>query len=199
MARRLPSGARLVLATHNPGKLTELRALLHPFDLLPVSAAELGLMEPAEDAPDFAGNAQLKALAAARASGVPALADDSGFSVAALHGAPGVYSARWAGPNKDFAAAMTRVNRQMGDAGDRRAWFTAALCLGWPDGHTDTFLGRVDGIAVWPPRGDKGFGYDPIFVPAGADRTFGEMNPDEKHALSHRARAFVQLCAASLD
>ncbi len=199
MARRLQRGARLVLASHNRGKLAEIRVLVHPFCLQAVSAAELGLAEPAEDAPDFAGNARIKALAAARASGLPALADDSGFSVAALHGAPGVYSARWAGPDKDFAAAMTRVHQQLGGTGDRRAWFTAALCLGWPDGHTDTFLGRVDGTAVWPPRGDKGFGYDPMFVPAGADRSFGEMDADEKHALSHRARAFAQLCAACLD
>jgi XTP/dITP diphosphohydrolase len=198
MARRLPRGARLVLATHNSGKLAELRALLHPLGLEAISAAEFGLAEPPEDAPDFAGNAQIKALSAARASRLPALADDSGFSVAALHGAPGVYSARWAGPDKDFAAAMLRVNQKLGDAGDRRAWFTAALCLGWPDGHTDTFLGRVDGLAVWPPRGDKGFGYDPIFVPAGTDRSFGEMDPDEKHALSHRALAFAQLRAACL-
>ncbi len=164
-----------------------------------MSAAELGLPEPAEDAPDFAGNARIKALAAAQASGLPALSDNSGFSVAALDGAPGVYSARWAGPDKDFTAAMTRVNQQLAGASDRRAWFTAALCLGWPDGRTDTFLGRVDGTAVWPPRGDKGFGYDPMFVPVGADRSFGEMVRDEKHALSHRARAFAQLCAACLE
>lgn len=199
MARRLPHGSRLVVASHNPGKLVEIRELLEPFGLAAVSAGELGLPEPEENAPDFAGNARIKALAAARASGLAALADDSGFSVAALDGAPGVYSARWAGATKDFGAAMRRVNELLRDAADRRAWFTAALCLGWPDGHTDTFLGRVDGITVWPPRGDKGFGYDPIFVPAGADLTFGEMNPDEKHALSHRARAFAQLCAACLS
>ena len=187
-----------MLASHNPGKLAEIIDLVRPFGLQVVSAAALGLPEPAEDAPDFAGNARIKALAAARASGVPALADDSGFSVAALGGAPGVHSARWAGPGKDFAAAMARVNAMLDDAADRRAWFTAALCLGWPDGHTETFIGRVDGAAVWPPRGDKGFGYDPMFAPSGEARTFGQMEADEKHALSHRARAFVQLRAACL-
>ncbi|HEX5325302.1 MAG TPA: non-canonical purine NTP pyrophosphatase, partial [Acetobacteraceae bacterium] len=190
MARKLRRGARLVLASHNPGKLREIAELMAPFGLDVVSAGALGLAEPAEDAPDFAGNAQIKALAAARASGLPALADDSGFSVAALEGAPGVHSARWAGPGKDFAAAMARVNALLGDRTDRRAWFTAALCLGWPDGHTETFVGRVDGTATWPPRGKKGFGYDPMFVPSGAELTFGEMDPEQKHDVSHRARAF---------
>ena len=129
-------------------------------------------------------------------SGLPALADDSGFCVAALNGAPGVYSARWAGAAKDFAAAMARVRREMAAATDRRAWFVAALCLAWPDDHTETFVGRVDGTAIWPPRGDKGFGYDPMFLPAGATKTFGELDPAEKHTVSHRARAFVQLLAA---
>ena len=160
--------------------------------------ASLGLPEPPEDAPDFVGNARIKALAAARASGLPALADDSGFCVAALNGAPGVHSARWAGPAKDFAAAMERVHREMRDAADRRAWFVAALCLAWPDGHTETFVGRVDGQMTWPPRGDKGFGYDPMFVPAGAATTFGEMDAAEKHTLSHRARAFAQMMRSGL-
>ncbi|HSU04271.1 MAG TPA: non-canonical purine NTP pyrophosphatase [Acetobacteraceae bacterium] len=199
MGRKLPHGTRLVLASHNPGKLAEICDLLQPFGLNMISAAALGLPEPAEDAPDFAGNARIKALAAAQASGLPALADDSGFSVAALDGAPGVHSARWAGPGKNFAPAMARVNALLGGATDRRAWFTAALCLGWPDGHSATFLGRVDGTAVWPPRGDKGFGYDPMFLPSGCDRTFGEMEPDAKHAVSHRARAFAPLCVACLE
>jgi XTP/dITP diphosphohydrolase len=151
-----------------------------------------------DDAPDFAGNARIKALAAARASGLPALADDSGFCVAALRGAPGIHSARWAGPAKDFSAAMARVNREMGDAPDRRACFVAALCAAWPDGHAETFVGRVDGCATWPPRGDKGFGYDPMFIPAGQTRTFGELRPADKHTISHRARAFAQFLAACL-
>jgi XTP/dITP diphosphohydrolase len=198
MARRLPAGARLVLASHNPGKLAEIEALVAPHSVSVVSAGELGLPEPVEDAPDFVGNARIKALAAAKASGLPALSDDSGFCVAALGGAPGVLSARWAGPGKDFASAMARVNAEVGDASERRAWFVAALCLGWPDGHTDTFVGRVDGSAIWPPRGDRGFGYDPMFLPNGAAHTFGEMDPEAKHAQSHRARAFAQLVAACL-
>ena len=198
MARRLAPGQRLVLASHNQGKLAEIADLVRPLGLEVVSAGELGLPEPAEDAPDFVGNARIKALAAARASALPALADDSGFCVAALDGRPGVHSARWAGSAKDFGAAMARVNREIGDNPDRRAWFIAALCLGWPDGHTETFVGRVDGTAVWPPRGDLGFGYDPIFLPGGAAATFGEMAAEAKHAVSHRARAFAQLVAACL-
>jgi XTP/dITP diphosphohydrolase len=198
MARRLASGARLVLASHNPGKLREIEDLVRPFGIAVVSAGTLGLPEPEENAPDFAGNARIKALAAATASGLPALSDDSGFCVAALDGAPGVHSARWAGSAKDFAAAMARVRERMGAAEDRRAWFVAALCLAWPDGHTATFVGRVDGTAVWPPRGDKGFGYDPMFLPAGGGLTFGEIEPEQKHAVSHRARAFGQLVAACL-
>ncbi|MBO0712700.1 MAG: non-canonical purine NTP pyrophosphatase [Acetobacteraceae bacterium] len=197
MARRLVRGTRLVLASHNRGKLAEIRDLLRPFPLTVVSAAALGLAEPAEDAPDFVGNARIKALEAARRSGLVALADDSGFCVAALGGAPGVHSARWAGAGKDFSVAMNRVHAELGTAGDRRAWFVAALCLGWADGHTETFVGRVDGTAIWPPRGDRGFGYDPMFVPAGATLTFGEMSAAEKDALSHRARAFAQLSAAA--
>ena len=196
MARKLSRGTRLVLATHNPGKLAEVVALVRPFGFEVLSAGKLGLPEPLEDAPDFAGNARIKALAAARASGLAALADDSGFCVAALSGVPGVQSARWAGPAKDFASAMARVNTLMGDAPDRRAWFIAALCLAWPDSHTATFLGRVDGKAVWPPRGENGFGYDPMFLPAGASGTFGELDPAQKRTLSHRARAFAQLQTA---
>jgi len=184
---------RLVLASHNPGKLHEITALLRPLGIEVTSARALGLPKPIEDAPDFVGNARLKALAAARASGLPALSDDSGFCVAALRGAPGVHSARWAGPNKDFTVAMERVRAQSGAADDKRAWFVAALCLGWPEGRTATFVGRVDGLTVWPPRGDKGFGYDPMFVPSGGTLTFGEIEPERKHAISHRARAFEQL------
>lgn len=199
MARRLEAGAKLVLASHNPGKLREIEDLLRPHGVAVVSAGALGLPEPVEDAPDFAGNARIKALAAAQASGLPALSDDSGFCVAALEGAPGVLSARWAGPAKDFAAAMAMVHARMGDAEDRRAWFIAALCLAWPDGQTATFLGRVDGTVIWPPRGSRGFGYDPMFLPSGGTETFGEMDPDAKHAVSHRARAFAQVLAACFD
>jgi XTP/dITP diphosphohydrolase len=199
MTRKLARGERLVLASHNKGKLREIEALLRPHGVAVVSAATLGLPEPAEDAPDFAGNARIKAVAAATATGLPALSDDSGFCVAALDGAPGVHSARWAGPSKDFAAAMATVHERIGDNQDRRAWFIAALCLAWPDGHTETFLGRIDGAVVWPPRGDKGFGYDPMFVPTGDQQTFGEMEPDEKHAVSHRARAFIQVLTSCFD
>lgn len=199
MPRKLGSGQKLVLASHNTGKLREIEALLAPVGIQVVSAASLGLPEPEEDAPDFAGNARIKALAAATATGLPALSDDFGFCVAALNGAPGVHSARWAGPGKDFARAMETVNERIGDAADRRAWFIAALCLAWPDGHTETFLGRIDGTAVWPPRGDKGFGYDPMFVPAGTHRTFGEIDPDAKHAVSHRARAFAQMLRSCFE
>jgi XTP/dITP diphosphohydrolase len=196
MARKLQPGAKLVLASHNKGKLREIEALLRPHGIDVVSAGALGLPEPDEDAPDFAGNARIKALAAATATGLPALSDDSGFCVAALDGAPGVLSARWAGPSKDFGQAMALVHERMGANDDRRAWFVAALCLAWPDGHTETFLGRIDGTAIWPARGDKGFGYDPMFLPANGTVTFGEMEPDAKHAISHRARAFAQVLAA---
>jgi XTP/dITP diphosphohydrolase len=196
MARRLERGAKLVLASHNPGKLREIEDLLRPHGIGVISAGTLGLPEPVEDAPDFAGNARIKAIAAATASGLPALSDDSGFCVAALAGDPGVFSARWAGPSKDFARAMAEVHKRMGQAEDRRAWFIAALCLAWPDGHTETFLGRVDGAVIWPPRGTLGFGYDPMFLPAGGTETFGEMAPAAKHAVSHRARAFAQVTAA---
>ena len=196
MARQLARGGKLVLASHNKGKLREIEALLVPHGVEVVSAGALGLPEPVEDAPDFAGNARIKALAAATATGLPALSDDSGFCVAALDGAPGVLSARWAGESKDFANAMALVHERMGAAEDKRAWFVAALCLAWPDGHTETFLGRVDGTVVWPPRGEHGFGYDPMFLPAGSAVTFGEMDPDAKHAISHRARAFAQVLAS---
>ena len=209
-AAPLANGSRLVLASHNKGKLRELAALLAPFGIDLVSAASLGLPEPEETAPDFAGNAQLKARAAAMASGLPALADDSGFCVAALGGAPGVLSARWAelgvgvgakvgvGAGRDFGAAMARVYAEAAGAADRRAWFVCTLCLAWPDGSTATYLGRVEGGFVWPPRGALGFGYDPMFVPAGGTRTYGEIEPDQKHATSHRARAMAQFTAACL-
>jgi XTP/dITP diphosphohydrolase len=193
MARRLAAGTELVLATHNKGKLAEIDAMLRPFAVTVVSAGALGLPEPIEDAPDFAGNARLKALAAARASGRPALSDDSGFCVAALGGAPGVFSARWAGASRDFAAAMARVHAELAGAEDRRAWFVCVLCLAWPDEHVELFEGRVDGTTIWPPRGTHGFGYDPIFIPEDATLTFGEMTPEEKHASNHRARAFARL------
>ncbi len=196
MARKLSAGAKLVVATHNPGKLREIADLLRPYRIEAVSAGTFGLPEPEENAPDFVGNARIKAVAAATASGLPALADDSGFCVAALGGAPGVHSARWAGPDKDFAAAMRRVHEQMQGGAEHRAWFVAALCLAWPDGNTETFVGRVDGTAVWPPRGEHGIGYDPMFLPRGGALTFGEMQPAEKHAVSHRARAFTQVAAA---
>lgn len=191
--RRLLPGERLVLATHNPGKVRELAVLLQPHGVEVVAAGALGLPEPEEDAPDFAGNARLKALAAASGSGLPALADDSGFSAAALGGAPGVVSARWAGPQKDFTVAMERVHREMAGSADDRAWFTCALCLAWPDGETATFMGRVEGTVVWPPRGTQGFGYDPIFMPLGETQTCGEMDPAHKQATSHRARAMAQV------
>jgi XTP/dITP diphosphohydrolase len=200
MPRRLAAGTELVLATHNKGKLAEIDAMLRPYALGVVSAGDLGLPEPIEDEPDFAGNARLKALAAAEASGRPALSDDSGFCVAALDGAPGVLSARWAGPGRDFAGAMARVHKEMTESrtDDPRAWFVCVLCLAWPDGHTELFEGRVDGTAVWPPRGTQGFGYDPMFVPEAATMTFGEMTPEEKHACNHRARAFALLLDACL-
>jgi XTP/dITP diphosphohydrolase len=196
MPRKLAPGQKLVLASHNKGKLREIEALLRPLGIAVVSAGDLGLPEPVEDAPDFAGNARIKAVAAAIASGLPALSDDSGFCVAALNGAPGVLSARWAGPAKDFGHAMATVHERIGTNPDSRAWFVAALCVAWPDGHTETFLGRIDGTVVWPPRGDNGFGYDPMFVPAGSEQTFGEIDPAEKHAVSHRARAFAQVLAS---
>ncbi|MEE8247935.1 MAG: RdgB/HAM1 family non-canonical purine NTP pyrophosphatase [Alphaproteobacteria bacterium] len=202
MARRF-EGDRLVLASHNPGKVSELRELLAPFAITAVSAAELGLEEPEESGGSFAANARIKALAAARAASRAALADDSGLVVAALAGAPGVQSARWAGPGRDFEMAMAKVERALAKAdaqapGERRAAFVAALCLAWEDGHVELFEGRVEGTLVWPFRGTRGFGYDAMFVPDGHDLTFGEMEPTAKHVLSHRARAFEQLVAACL-
>lgn len=193
MGRKIRAGSKLVLASHNQGKLAELTDLLRPFNIAVVSSGALGLPEPDEPAPDFAGNAQIKALAAATATNMPAFSDDSGFCSAALEGAPGPLSARWAGPEKDFAKAMALVHEKAGDSPDRRAWFVAALCLAWPDGHTETYVGRVNGTMVWPPRGTLGFGYDPMFLPEGGSETFGEMASDTKHHVSHRARAFAQV------
>ncbi len=189
---------RLVIASHNPGKVREIAELVAPFGIEAVSAGELGLPEPEETGTTFAANAELKALAAAIGADLPALADDSGLVVPALDGAPGIYSARWAGPDKDFSEAMRRVERELGDSPDRRARFVCALALAWPDGSVEVFEGRVEGELTFPPRGERGFGYDPIFVPrdraaAGDRRTFGEMDPADKHAISHRARAFAQL------
>jgi XTP/dITP diphosphohydrolase len=192
---RLFQGGRLVIASHNPGKVEEIAALLTPFAVETVAAGRLGLPEPEETGESFEANAALKALAAAEASGLPALADDSGLVVPALGGAPGIYSARWAGPAKDFSMAMARVERELGDR-ERSALFVAVLGLAWPDRHLETFRGEVRGRLVWPPRGERGFGYDPMFVPDGGSLTFGEIDPAEKHRISHRARAFVKLVAA---
>lgn len=195
MARRF-EGGRVVIASHNPGKVREIAALLGPHGAEVVSAGDLGLPEPEETGSTFVANAELKARAAATASGLPALADDSGLAVTALGGEPGIYSARWAGPEKDFAGAMAAVHDKLGEAQDRSARFVCALALAWPDGQCETFEGRVEGDLVWPPRGGRGFGYDPIFRPAGEDLTFGEIDPDRKHAMSHRAAAFRKLVAA---
>ena len=171
MTRRF-DGGRLVVASHNPGKVREIDDLLRPFDVEPVSAGELGLPEPVEDGLTFEANAILKAEAAANQSGLPALSDDSGLAVTALDGAPGIFSARWGGPEKDFQHAMQRVQEEIGENPDRSAQFVCALALAWPDGHVETFLGSVDGTLVWPPQGDRGFGYDPMFMPLGGDETF---------------------------
>lgn len=199
LARRL-SGGPLVVATHNPGKVREINALLVPFGVEAISAAELNLAEPDETESSFDGNARIKALSAARASGLPALADDSGFCVDALFGAPGVYSANWAGPQRDFARAMAMVQDGLVLAGvtQSAAQFVCVLALAWPDGHVDLYRGQVSGRTVWPPRGDLGFGYDPMFQPDGETLTFGEMSPERKHAMSHRAHAFGQLVKACL-
>jgi XTP/dITP diphosphohydrolase len=199
MALKLEPGSRLVVATHNPGKARELAEILEGrFQL--VAAGELGLPEPDETETTFAGNALLKARAAAEASGLVALADDSGLSVTALDGAPGIYSARWAGPTRDFGAAMRKVEERLEEVGaeDFSAWFTSALAVAWPGGPAVVVEGRVDGTLTFPPRGDKGFGYDPIFVPEGLDLTFGEIEPVTKDGMSHRARAFEKLKAALL-
>ena len=200
----------MVIATHNPGKLAEMRELLAPFGVDAVSAGELGLDEPAESGATFQANARIKAQAAARATSLPAFSDDSGLVVDALDGAPGIHSARWAGPSKDFNQAMERIDALLRERGaitpDRRkAHFVSALCVAWPDDHVEEFEGRIDGSLVWPPRGTKGFGYDPMFLPDGFALTFGEMTGDEKHGLpprgqglSHRARAFLKLAEACL-
>ena len=197
MALKLEPGARLVVATHNPGKVKELVAILEDRFTL-VSAGELGLPEPDETETTFVGNALLKARAAAQASGLIALADDSGLSVAALEGQPGIYSARWAGPTKDFAIAMGKVEERLEASGsdDKAAWFTCALAVAWPDGPAVVVQGEVHGALTFPARGTRGFGYDPIFIPAGFSETFGEMDPAAKDAMSHRARAFAKLKAA---
>ena len=208
MARKLTGP--VVIATHNPGKLKEMCELLAPYGIEAQSAGELDLGKPEETGRTFAENARIKAMAAAKATGRVSFADDSGLVVEALGGEPGIHSARWAGPDKDFRGAMNRIQTLLIERGarepsQRRAHFIAALCLAWPDGHMEDFEGRVDGVAVWPPRGDKGFGYDPLFLPDGHERTFGQMSALEKHGLppqgkglSHRARAFVMLADACL-
>jgi len=202
---------KLVIATHNPGKLAEMRELLAPHGVEAVSAGDLELGEPEETGKSFEANARIKAIAAAQAARLPAFADDSGLVVDALDGAPGIYSARWAGPNKDFSEAMARIERLLQERGarapDRRkAHFVSALCVAWPDDHLEEVEAHADGTLVWPPRGNAGFGYDPMFMPDGFDRTFGEMTSIEKHGLpplglglSHRARAFVKLAEICLD
>ena len=207
--RKLEPG-KLVVASHNKGKLREINELLEPYGFEVVSAGDLGLPEPEETGTTFEANAEIKAVAAATAADLPALADDSGFCVAELGGDPGIYSARWAGPDKDFAMAMRTVEEKLQSAGAttpdrRRGSFVAVLCLAWPDGHKEFFRGEVDGQIVWPPRGTQGFGYDPVFQPVGHERTFGEMTSEEKHgwgpdtpALSHRSRAFELFSKACL-
>lgn len=209
MHRRITD--KLVIATHNPGKLAEMRELLAPYGIAAVSAGELGLDEPEETGSDFRSNAAIKAIAAAQATKLPSFADDSGIVVDALDGAPGIYSARWAGPSKDFNAAMAQIERLLQERGattpdKRKAHFVSALCVAWPDDHLEEVEARVDGTLVWPPRGTAGFGYDPMFLPDGHDRTFGEMESIEKHGLpplglglSHRARAFVKLAEICLE
>ena len=200
--QKLVRGQRLVVASHNPGKIREIGDLIQPFGVEAVSAGTLGVSEPEETEATFAGNARLKALHSAHATGLPALSDDSGLEVEALLGAPGIYSARWAGPPKDFAMAMQKVadaltEKNAWTASGPRANFTAALCVAWPDGTTRVFEGKVFGTLVWPARGCKGFGYDPMFLADGETETFGEMSPSRKHAISHRARAFklfVEAC-----
>jgi XTP/dITP diphosphohydrolase len=208
MHRRIEG--RLVIATHNPGKLNEMRDLLAPYGVDAISAGELGLGEPVETGTTFRANARIKAEAAAQATKLPAFADDSGLAVDALAGQPGIQSARWAGPAKDFNGAMTRIERLLQERGAREvaqrgAHFVSALCVAWPDGHVEEVEARVDGTLVWPPRGTAGFGYDPVFLPNGHARTFGEMTAEEKHGLpphgmglSHRARAFVKLAERCL-
>ena len=209
MHRRITG--KLVIATHNPGKLVEMRELLAPYGIEAVSAGELGLGEPDETGDTFQANARIKAIAAANAANLPAFADDSGLAVDALDGAPGIYSARWAGASKDFTAAMTQIERLLQERAattseQRSAHFVSALCVAWPDGHLEEVEATAEGTLVWPPRGTAGFGYDPAFLPDGHTRTFGEMTSLEKHGLpplglglSHRARAFVKLAEICLD
>ncbi|MCA0199212.1 MAG: RdgB/HAM1 family non-canonical purine NTP pyrophosphatase [Proteobacteria bacterium] len=198
MPRRFPGG-KLVLASHNQGKLREIRELLAPFNADVISAGELGLPEPEETGLSFVANAELKALAAAMGAQMIALSDDSGLAVDALNGAPGIYSARWAGPQKDFDLAMRKIQTNMGGSPIKTARFICALTLAWPDGHCETVEGKVEGTLTFPPRGPHGFGYDPIFIPDGFDITFGEMDPAKKHEMSHRADAFRKLVAASFS
>lgn len=199
VSRRFRPGDRLVLATHNKGKYRENAVLLAPYDLDVLSAGELGLPEPEETGATFQENAALKARAACEATGLPALADDSGLEVPALGGQPGIYTARWAGPERDFFIAMRRVHEELGDSPDRRGFFCCNLSVAWPDGAVASFEGRVEGTLVWPIRGERGFGFDPMFQPKGCDITFGEMDPDRKERMSHRARAFANLAAALLE
>ncbi len=196
MAHRHFAGGRLVVASHNAGKVREIRELLAPFAVDVIAAADLHLAEPEETGDTFVANAELKATAAANAAQCPALADDSGLCIDALNGAPGIFSARWAGPSKDFAVAMQRIETEMANSSNRRASFVCALSLAWPDGHCETFEGKITGNLSFPPSGAKGFGYDPIFIADGRDVTFAEMEPADKHAISHRADAFRQLVAA---
>ena len=210
MSAHRPISGRLVIATHNPGKLAEMRDLLAAYGVEAVSAGELGLAEPKETGQSFRANARIKAQAAAKASKWPAFADDSGLVVDALDGEPGIHSARWAGPEKDFRLAMNEVQTRLMKVGAkaperRRAHFISALCVAWPDGHVEEFEAQVRGTLVWPPRGTKGFGYDPMFLPDGQAQTFGEMSAEDKHGLpprgkglSHRARAFLKLAEACL-
>lgn len=211
MSRRKLEPGKLVVASHNKGKIREINELLAPYGFDVIAAGELDLPESEETGTSFEANAELKAVASATAAGLPALADDSGFCVAALGGDPGIYSARWAGPDKDFAMAMRTIEEELQAAGAtddarRRGSFVAVLCLAWPDGHKEFFRGEVEGQVVWPPRGTQGFGYDPVFQPDGHERTFGEMSSEEKHgwsdgrpALSHRARAFELFAGACLE
>ena len=211
MTQHRPLTGKLVIATHNPGKLVEMRELLAPHGVEAVTAVELGLGEPDETGETFHANARIKAAAAAKAAKLPAFADDSGLVVDALDGAPGIFSARWAGPNKDFAVAMARIERLLRERGAtepsrRKAYFVSALCVAWPDHHLEEVEAHAQGTLVWPPRGTAGFGYDPVFLPDGYTRTFGEMTGIEKHGLpplglglSHRARAFVKLAEICLD
>lgn len=204
MSHRLEAGGKLVVASHNPGKAWEIHQLIAPYGMEAISAAKLGLAEPEETESTFAGNARLKAIAAAKAAGLPALADDSGLEVEALGGAPGIYSARWAGPSKDFSVAMQKVADEINLRGGfaapgPRANFISVLSIAWQDGHSEIFEGKVFGHLVWPPRGGNGFGYDPMFQADGEAQTFGEMAPEQKYAISHRTRAFAAFKAECLS